>query len=745
MKRLLTALAIAGVVGMTLFGVARLWLLASLAPLGGREPVAGLVDSVTVLWDSLAVPHVIAASDDDFFTALGYLHARDRMWQMDLLRHAAEGRLSELFGEASVASDRAFRDREFNRIAASRLAAMGAATRRVLERYAAGVNAWLAADRPALEFRLVGHAPERWEPRHSIELGVLQAWDLRTTGDELDLAVVAERLGVERARELVPSDGPSNASNSWVIAGHRTASGRPVLANDPHLTLRAPSVWYLVGAHAPTYEVVGATIPGAPVVVLGHTARAAWGFTNAMVDDLDYLVEELSPDSSHARTAGGWAPVEALAETIRVKNGDAVIHRRLRTVHGPVVRGEWDPGPGRALTLVWTAQDPGSDELAALLGMARGAGWRDFAAALAGFKTPEQNVVSAHAEGDIAYWLVGRVPVRRGGVPFTPAPAWTGAGDWVRYLDTSELPHVRNPVEGWIVTANNRLVGPEYPHVLSRHYDHGYRAARIAELVRADSSATTASVSRQQMDVVDGFARAHRSLAARAATAAMRADLGDRLRAWNGSMEAGLVEPAVFWSWYKELQRLTYEDESPDYRPAAPLHRWMAAGESRWFDDLRTPERETLDTLARRAMLGALTGRRAVRWGEVHQTWIDHPLAAVPVFGRWAGFRVGPLEKGGSNYTIDNASSTSASPPFPTSYGPSLRHVVDLGDVDGSGGFILPTGQSGHPLSRHYRDQTERWLRGDLWVIPIDVRRVRAIDTLVLTPGVPSSSAVSRQ
>ena len=397
------------------------------------------------------------------------------------------------------------------------------------------------------------------------------------------------------------------------------------------------------------------------------------------------------------------------------------------------------PGPrldsNRVLALRWTAQDPGSDELAALIGFARASDGRAFGTAVALFRTPEQNVVYADSSGHIGYWLAGWVPVRQGeAVDATPAPGWRGTRRWTRYLEPSELPQSRDPAQGWIVTANNRIADPSYAHFLSRHYDAGYRAQRIAELLQGDTSATIATVTSHQMDVVDGFARANRSLVAQALSDFGRADLADRMRAWDGAMAADAIEPAVFWSWYRELQRLTFEDESPDYRPAAALHRWMRQGESRWFDDVRTGERETLDTMARRAAAQALTGRRAAAWADVHPTVMDHPLGAIPLLGRLLRFRIGPLRKGGSNYTVNNSSSSRRRSPFTSDYGPSLRHVVDLGDPDGGGGFILPTGQSGHPLSRHYRDQTARWLRGELWVLPLDQRRVVAVDTLVLTP-----------
>jgi len=756
MKRALATVAVLGALALTVFGVARFWLLSSLPPPGGREPVAGLGDSVTVLLDSLAVPHVLAASDADAYTALGYLHARDRLFQMELLRHAALGRLSELFGARTIDADRDLRALEMGPIARARAGSMSAESRAAAEAYARGVNAWIAGGARALELRILGHAPEPWLLEHSLAIGVLQAWDLHFGGDELDLAGVAARLGAEKARELVPTfsdtmptivkwgtgkgEGgrgrddalPPTASNSWVIAGSRTASGKPILANDPHLVLRAPSLWYLAGLHAPGLDVVGASIPGVPAIVLGHTARVAWGFTNAMVDDADYVLEELSPDSSRSRTADGWAPVTAIAETIRVRGAEPVVYTRRRTVNGPLVDADPRPDSVHAVALRWVAQDGGADELAALHGWARAVDAREFVRAAATFRSPEQNVVYADSAGHIGYLLAGAVPVRRAGEGVLPVAGADGPV-WTRYLAADELPAEVDPPAGRIATANNRIVGDAFPFFISHHYDHAYRVQRILQLIDAGGALTAADVARQQLDQVDLFARGAKGIAARAALDAGRADLADRLRAWDGTMAADRLEPALFWAWYRHLQQLTYADESPDYRPAAPLHRWLAAGGSPWFDDGRTPEVETLQSLARQAMDSSLAGRLGV-WGEAHRTVMQHPLGEIPVLGRLIGFTVGPFPNGGSNHTVNVALSTRMRPPFASGYGPSMRHVVDLARPDDAGGFIIPTGQSGHPLSRHYRDQLDWWRAGRLWILPIDPTRVRAVDSLTLVP-----------
>jgi penicillin amidase len=747
-----------GLLGLAAVGF-RVWVGAAAPPLDGRESVPGLGDSVTVLWDSLAIPHIIAYSDSDAFAALGYLHARDRLWEMDLLRHAAEGRLSELFGERAGRADRAIRAREMARLAGDRVAHASDAILRIAAAYSRGVNAWLATGRRPPELRILGHVPEPWSPIHSVEVGLVEAWDLRSDNGEIAHARALATLGAERAADLSASyedsapvivastrgPGPAawrssseepraTASNSWAIGPSHTRSGKPILENDPHLPLSAPSIWYLAGIHAPGYEVVGATIPGVPPVVLGHTARHGWGFTNGMIDDVDYVQERITADSSRYLTPSGWRDVEIVTETLQVRGAEPVVFRRRRTANGPLVNVGWRPDSTTAFALRWTAQGPSSDELAALLGMGRATSLTEFEAALETFRVPEQNVVYADRDGTIAYFLAGRVPVRKASDGSLPEPGWTGTGGWTRYLSTAELPREVNPPSGFVVTANNRITGDAFPVPIRGDYDLPDRAERIWELVRQDSGATAASVAREQVDVVNVFLRRIVPIAATAAEAGGHTEIADRLRHWNGDMAADKSEPTLVWSWYRELQALTYDDESPAYRPTAALHAWILAGASRWFDDVRTPEVEDLPTLARRAMDSVLARGAPRPWGRVHTHTEEHPLGALPVIGWLAGFNVGPLHLGGGNQTVNVCPSDEYTPPFTCNEGPSMRHVVDFGDVDGSGGFILPAGQSGNPRSPHYRDQTERWSRGELWIVPVDVGRVRAIDTLRLVP-----------
>jgi len=770
----------------------------SVPPLGGREALPGLGADVQVLWDSLTIPHITAASDRDAVMALGYLHARDRLWGMELLRRSAEGRLSEVMGPATIAADRYLRSLDIPRSADAALGLSGPETRALLDAYVLGINRWIAAPIRSLppEFRLLRFRPEPWTTRQVVELGRLEAWDLTTSGLELQMARAQTRVGPDRVRGLAPqfpdsdvvilppgsgiwqprrangtvrrgghartaaagaallaSEIPvvpplaetvlewaamSRASNSWVIGGSRTRSGKPILANDPHLELRAPSLWYLAAIESPGLHVVGVTIPGVPVVVIGHNQRIAWGHTNIGVDDVDYVIERVSSDTTSVLTVDGWRPVEVVRDSIRVRGRPAVPFALRRTAHGPIVGAPPPPGERpargetRVLALRWNAQDP-SDELSALFAVNRAATWSEFLAGVRGFKAPEENWVYADVDGNIGYTASGAVPVRRTGNGLLPTPGWTDEGHWERYLDFDELPRAFNPPEGFLVTANNRVIGPEYPAVLSSEWAAPYRARRIRELILAAHGVTAGDVQRMQMDTLDVFAREAKETAARAAAAAGRADLASALRAWGGTMGTDRPEPALFYAWYRALQRVTFDDElAGTWRPGAPVHAGLRSGASPWFDDIRTPDREDLAAMALRAMREAIPAAGGRRWGELHQTVARHALGTVRPLDLLLRLNLGPAPRAGSLYTVDVADFAAAEPPFLNTHAASFRQVVDMAAPE-DGGFVLAGGQSGHPLSRHYRDQWSRWWRGELWRVPLSGALVRPVAELRLT------------
>jgi penicillin amidase len=798
------AVAVATVI-VAAAGSAAIYLYRSIPPLDATERLEGLGASVEVRWDSVGIPHLSARSDWDAFAALGYLHARDRLWEMDLLRRTAEGRLAELLGPAALDADRFLRTLDIPRAAAQSGALLPPRTRSLASAYAWGVNAWITGHSRPLgpEFLALRYTPDLWSVQAMFEVARLMAWDLVNAGGELSLARAAARVGAQRVRDLFPvypdsapvilprgsahwaereggrrgggrsppragpgtgarrPAGPGHpsallaapdipaipplaaelldaaaiarASNSWVIGPARTRSGKPILANDPHLGLRAPSLWYLAAVESPGLRVAGATIPGLPAVILGHNRRIAWGLTNVGVDDVDYVIERLSDDSSRVETPTGWQLLDVERDTIRVRGRPAVPFALRRGPHGPLIGPAPRGDPHTALAMRWNAQDP-SDELTALLAVDRAGDWEQFRAALRGFRVPEQSWVYADVDGNIGYQMTGAVPVRRSGNGLLPTPGWTDEGRWERYLDFEELPWALNPPEGFIVTANNRVIGPEYPHFITASWEMPHRAARIRELIEGGSGFTADQVRRMQMDTLDLFARWAKALAARAAERAGRPDLARALAAWDGTMGSDRVEPSIFWTWYRALQRLTYEDELPDgYAPGNPLQRWLGAGGSPWFDDVRTPQHEDLDALSERALRQALPVAEGVRWGAIHRTLSAHALGSVRVLNRLLGLNIGPTARAGSLYTVDVADFGGFRPPFLNTHAASFRQVVDLADMEHAG-MVITTGESGNPLARRYRNLVAWWWRGDLAVVPLEQADVRTAAMLRLVP-----------
>ncbi|HEX6911451.1 MAG TPA: penicillin acylase family protein [Longimicrobium sp.] len=791
-----------GAAGLVLLAVAALagawWYVGRTAPDYGRgAAIAGLAAPVEVWRDSLGVPHVWAGGEADLFRAMGYVHAQDRLWQMELFRRMADGRMAEVMGAALVPTDRFMRTLGMGRAAAETERTLDGETRALLQAYADGVNAWIRDHTGPLppEFLALRFKPEPWTVRNSLSVGKIMAWDLADWQNGLELQRATDAVGPELAADLydvypawgittlgaaagqagVPSapatqtqaqpvrptalrnvpipelpeqaawllDGLSaaRASNAWVVGGERTRSGKPILANDTHLALRAPGIWFLAALHGGGVETAGMTIPGIPLVVIGHGKTVAWGFTNAMTDDVDFFVEQVdSADPTRYRTETGWAPFQVREERILVRGAPAVTHRVRTTRHGPVLSDVERRAGDRVLAMRWTGQDP-STEVRALLGMNRARNAAEFTAALRGFDNPHQNVVFADAEGNIGYWMAGRVPIRASGDGVLPVPGWTGEGAWTGWLGFDQHPHVLNPPAGFIVSANNRPAGADYPHRIASHWAAPYRAQRIHDLVAASRGLTAADVARQQMDVQDGFAQRYLPHAVRAAERIGDAGTARLLREWNGEASVDSRAATVFYGWYELLRTALNKDNYqgkgfhhfPDHALAAVLER----GESPWVDDVTTPDKvETLDELSAVAMRDAARSA-SVPWGQRVQTRMDHPLGSVAWLERVFKLNVGPFPAGGAHNTVNVSAFSPQRLPYVSSFGPSQRHVVDLARVDEEGGFIVPTGQSGVPTSPHYRDQVEMWRAGRLWPIPLDRARAegRAVHRMTLTPA----------
>lgn len=722
------------------------------------------------IWrDSAGVPHVWAQNDVDMRFAQGYLHAQERLWQLELFRRVAEGRLAEVFGENMLDSDRFLRTVGIWRAAAANESRLDDATRAGLEAYAAGVNRYISDPGGPLppEFLALRIKPEPWTIRHSLAVEKIMAWDLSNYDGSAAFTQTLRALGAERAAYLLPVDPEwgativetpaipaipapaaalldalsiTRASNAWVIGGTRSTSGRPILANDMHLALRQPGVWYLMALHAPGVDVAGMTLPGVPDVIAGHNRAVAWGFTNVMLDDVDFFIERVdSADPGRYLTPNGYERFDSTTERIRVKGRDQPQQLTIRhSRHGPVISDvERRLRGGAVIAMRWAALDP-SNSMLAFPRFNRAASAAELIDAIRWFDNPHQNIVFADTAGRFGYQMGGRVPIRgaRKRPPIAPVPGWTGEWDWTGFLPFEEHPRAHDPPNGYAVTANNRQARGAVGDLISNDWDLPFRAMRIREMILAAPQHDAHAMHQMQLDVTDLMARRYHKHAAAAARGAGLPEIETQLAGWDAVAERGSVPAAYYYAWYETLRRslatTLYGTAGANVSRDA-LNTALDSGRVLW---LGARGKAALDSIKRAAMVTADSIARGKTWGELHELTVVHAMGEVGTVEKLLDLNVGPVPHRGSTSTVNVAQFRSDGFPVRTSYGASQRHVVDMNDVDGAGGFILPTGQSGLPASPHYKDMFERWRHGGLWPIPLDreAARARAVHRMVIQP-----------
>ena len=760
----------------------------------GVVVVRGLTGPVTIERDAVALPYINASSEADALFALGFVHAQDRLWQMTFNRRIAQGRIAEVVGPAALDTDRFLRTLGVYRTAQAVAAHLDAETRGLLEAYAAGVNAFISQRTGPLppEFLLTrSPEPEPWQTADSIAWALMMALDLsRTYRDEVTRLRLASRftraeidefkppypgdapvttadypqiyraLGLFRDHPVTRSDStqlvdasletfsgitdaPGIGSNNWVISGTRTTTGKPLLANDPHLGLTTPSVWYFARLRAPDLEVFGATLPGVPFVLLGRNKSVAWGFTNTGPDVQDLYVERINPEhADEYQTPDGYAKFETRVEKILVRGAEPVDLLVRSTRHGPVMSGVLagvDPlidDSRYVLSLRWAALEGDDRSLVALRAMNRAHNATQFEAALVDFGLAMQNIVFADVDGNIGFVAAGRVPIRSPDNEFkgaVPSPGWDPKYDWTGWLRFTDLPRSLNPPAGMIVTANQKITPPGYAHYLTSDWYLPYRADRIAQLIDAKAKHDVASFERIQGDVTSLAARdlleALRALNPQPTTSAGKLALA-RLMTWDGTMSASAPEPLLFHAWLQHLRARIFDDDlgplANDLVTHAELTRALLLvlrGTSHardWCDDRNTSDRretcaelagETLDEAA--TELAKATGRDppGLKWGEAHRAIHEHrPFSNVAGLRDWFELVV-PAP--GDTFTVNVGqlslrASSDWRAPFTTSHGPSLRAIYDLAP-GGTGVWIYTTGQVGNPFADDYGDLLQAW------------------------------------
>jgi len=791
-----TALAVAVLLVGTYFQVR-----GALPAYAGHVEAPGLRGSVEVLRDKNAVPHIIAGSIEDAAFGLGYAHAQDRFWQMELMRRLGQGRLAELVppalvGGGLIESDRTMRGLGLYRKASESVNALSPGMRTMLDSYAAGVNAWISRENQqfGLELTLVKllsggrYKPEPWRPADSLVWAKLMAFSLDGNWRaELLRLRLARKIGEDGVKFLIEPSGESRdstlslvtealknidldrlyrgtdnegtrkreASNEWVLSGAHSVSGKPLLANDPHLAFSFPGVWYLARLVGPGFDIRGATSPGTPAIVLGHNGTIGWGFTTTNLDSQDLFVERVDPtDPNRYITPDGARSFAVREETINVAWGEPIRMRVRETRHGPVVddfiRGKDPLTPeGHVLALQATALD-GADTSAEGFGrLSLAQNWEEFLAATRKIVSPMQNMVYADTSGNIGLIAPARVPIRRKGDGSMPVPGWTSEYDWAGFVPFDELPRVYNPAGGIIVNANARLVPDDYRHFISRDWAEPYRQRRANQLLREVERHPVYGMIVIQADNLSPDAAEMLPMLLKGAPRNPRAaQVHEMLGRWNRFMLANRPEPLIYNAWLTELQRGLLADELGDdlygalASPNVPLMLRILRDKPGWCDDGGTRQTETCEdqiALALERALDWIARRQGPdisrwQWGNEHLAVHRHPLFdGVPLLRDLASVR---FPSDGGAQTLNRATpSFRGARPFDAVHGAGYRGIYDFSDLDNSR-FAMPLGQSGNMLSPWARNFVDRWQK--LSYIEIAGTRAEAarsaIGTITLAP-----------
>lgn len=738
----------------------------------GEIKLQDLQAPVEVLRDPWGVPHIYAKSNHDLLFTQGFVHAQDRLWQMEINRRLAAGRLSEVVGPEAIHVDRLLRTFGIMRAAHKEMATLNEDEKRLLQAYTNGVNAYIESqkNRLPLEFRVLGVHPESWRPEDTIGWAKVMAflggfnWE-----EEMIRAALLQKLGPEKAATLFGLNQPETpfiissgldlsklwpthtfkrhsflpslggASNNWVVHGSRTETGAPLLANDMHLDVKIPSVWYEIHLSGGDFNVIGLSLPGIPLVIAGHNEDIAWGITFAFTDTQDLFLEQLNPNQQDQYLyKGEWKRAKHIKEHIKVKGSDeSVVHDILETIHGPIISPDIPMTKGfeYALSLRWCAHDPGG-MIPSLNRMNRAGDLEAFKEAALQWPEPAINLVCADGDGKIGYILAGKIPIRPQNHGNGPFPGWTGEYDWAGYLPNNEKPSLLNPAKGLIFTANNRVVGDHYPHYIASDYMPGYRAERIQEVL-----AQKTRVSKDDFRMLQGDFKSLEATRFIKALQKMEGgnpetkELLKRLRAWDQALNTDSPEGAIYSVLFYRLLENTFKDELGDLKDhffgvgLTPLHpmnafsthsrviliNLISVPKSPWFDDVTTPEIEDLsyifekslnetDSFLRQAMGPDPSNRR---WGRLHRIEFQHTLGRVKPLDKI--FNLGPFAAGGHFSTVWQSTLLPGMDFNYVGWTVSNRHIYDLKDWDKSLGSIVP-GQSGMFGSPYYSDQVEFWL-----------------------------------
>ncbi|MZQ79581.1 MAG: hypothetical protein GT599_06445 [Bacteroidales bacterium] len=762
-----------------------------LPELNGEKSLSALTAEVKVIRDERGVSHIYASNEHDLYFMTGYITAQERLWQMDMVRHATQGRLSELFKRDMFETDiflRALGMQEKSRMVLEKEDPEILAT---LQAYADGVNAWITGCGKKLppEFRVLGYEPEPWTMVDITNIIGFIGWDLASSNlsNEISNYKLGMKLGAEKAAELIAdwnlvdevvfpdfklddklTDKALKAvssmekleelgivtlsgSNNWAVSGSRSETGKPILSNDMHLGFNVPGFWLQVHQVIPgKLNVTGVLFPGEPFIIAGHNDRIAWGMTNLGVDDIDLFVETVDSTGNNYLYNGEWLPFRDVEHTLKMTDDSSQTRVLRYTHHGPVISGMQNIDDV-VLSMCWSGYDY-SDEIKAVYLLNRAGNWDEFRTALSHFKSISQNFAYADVDGNIGLNTGGGVPVRKG-TGLLPRRGDTDEYEWKGYVPFELLPSSFNPEEGFISSANQRTVDSSYPFFISGEFSMPYRIMRIREMAGEKQVLGIEDFKRMITDNHSAYAKMLTPVILKGAEALSDPGETERkaieeLRVWNYAMDASLVAPTLFEFIRMEMAYQLLGDELDELYGAALgrqhdfyLYRLMKEGPDGWVDNVNTPEEESLETIIARsisAALDTLTARYGEygeqwQWGRIHTITLEHPMGGVKILDRVLKLNSDTYGVGGSYHTVEPYAFRDN---FKAHHGASERHIFNTADWDKSL-TVIPTGTSGIPGSPFYLSQTETYINNGFYSEPFSDAAVEAAKKyeMIFRPG----------
>jgi penicillin amidase len=790
----------------------------SFPQIDGALHVPGLNAAVDVYRDKIGIPHVYASTSHDLFFAQGYVQAQDRFWQMDAWRHIGSGSLSEMFGSGQVETDAFLRTLGWKETAQAEWDGLSPEPRSILQAYTDGVNAYLkdhdgtalSLEYAVLKLLSPSYKIQPWTPVNSLTWGKAMAWDLRGNMDEeIERAVLLKTLTPQQIDELFPpypadhpvivnqigngtsasstteqtaaqfqmpdatlaalehnttllnsALGPANdgiGSNSWAVSGALTTTGMPILANDPHLGIQMPSIWYQMDMHCMPksdqcpYEMAGFSFAGVPGIVIGHTDKIAWGFTNTGPDVMDLFIEKVNPDNPNQYEVNGqWVDFQTHTETLNVVGGSPVTITVRSTQHGPVISDTYGPlkdtNTDKApdfvpfkdnsgvflpdhyvIALAWTALTP-STPFEAIWGFDKAQNWDDFRNAARNFHVPAQNLIYADTSGDIGYQMPGDVPIRKSGDGRYPVPGWTGQYDWTGYIPFDKLPYTFNPSDGYIVTANNQVAPNSYPYFITADWNYGFRANRITNLIKnAPGKIDIAYIQKMQGDDYDSNAEVFTPLLQQMSGqfSGNEASALNLLKNWDYQAKSDSAPAAIFESFWGHLLSDTFDDDLPKKYWPDDGSNWNEVmrnlaknpSDAFWDDKTTTNVVETRNDILKKAWgqaVSEMTGKYGSdmskwSWGQMHTaTFQNQTLGQTGISLIDSLFNRGPFPVSGGSNLVNATAWANVGQDYAVTELPSMRMIVDLSNLSNSL-TVHTTGESGHAYNKHYDDMSTMW------------------------------------